>query len=294
MTVESRAVLSTDSIDAIDRFTGARGWARPDGKVVADELSDLFHGIMHHPIRLDQYGHDVGDASAFTATTSGGVRSLSETTCGDWTSTPPSAAATVGATEGMGIMAFNIGSTGCGSNGRFYCASVDKLVRVEPQRSAGRFAFVSSAGWTPGGGIGSADSLCADDAAVAGLPGTYRAVLATDGGSAADRFDTTGAPWVRTDGVLIAATAAAFFSANFYDSAPNVDAAGGGYLGNYARWSGATYFTTPGTSTTTCNDWTSSSSTQSAPSGRIGSTYTFQYSSTPCDASYARLVCAQQ
>ena len=67
----------------------------------------------------------------------------------------------------------------------------------------------------PPSGIAAADALCTSEATAAGLPGTYRAFLATKQASAMSRFDLGGAPWVRVDGVVLATTASDFGAGNF-------------------------------------------------------------------------------
>ena len=73
----------------------------------------------------------------------------------------------------------------------------------------GRRAFVSTTTFSPTGGIEGADAVCAQDAMMAGLSGTFQALLATDMASAVSRF-APGLPWVRTDGILLATTGADF------------------------------------------------------------------------------------
>ena len=51
------------------------------------------------------------------------------------------------------------------------------------------------------------DQRCANEAADAGLSGSFKAYLQTDAGTAASRFDGTKAPWQRVDGVHMTSTA---------------------------------------------------------------------------------------
>jgi hypothetical protein len=97
------------------------------------------------------------------------------------------------------------------------------------------------------------------------LTGTFRALLATTTASAASRFGTTGATWVRADGIAITTTAAELFAAatSAYRVVPN-QTANGAYVTASPRrylWSGATSLTATGTAASTCSDWTSTSST---------------------------------
>src|SRR5690606_37464596 len=40
------AWLSDDTVSAIDRLSGSRGWVRPDGRPFVDTLADLESGII--------------------------------------------------------------------------------------------------------------------------------------------------------------------------------------------------------------------------------------------------------
>ena len=73
---------------------------------------------------------------------------------------------------------------------------------------------MSSGTWLPNaGGVASADTMCQSEAAVAGLPGTYLALLATTTATAASRFDRGGAVWVNTAGLALADSADRVFTA---------------------------------------------------------------------------------
>jgi hypothetical protein len=144
---------------------------------------------------------------------------------------------------------------------------VDKAVVVPPPQTSGRWAFVSKS-HPLGGGIDAADARCQAEATAAELPGTYLAVLPVDGASAADRFNLSGDPWVRMDGVRIAPTASDFFNAAVWESSPILGADGTVYeLVNV--WGGAASLTTPGTLASTCDSWTSTDDQQSVLTGRV-------------------------
>lgn len=116
--------------------------------------------------------------------------------------------------------------------------------------------FASTASFFPGGGLAVADAQCQADAAAA-LPGSYRAMLATSTASMASRFSTTGAPWVRIDGIPLVAAAADMFVANGRLVAALDLTSAGTFLLNYGGWSGSTSPQMAGTLAKTCNDWTS-------------------------------------
>jgi hypothetical protein len=74
-------------------------------------------------------------------------------------------------------------SGGCASDRRFYCLSIDGTVPITPPANSGRIAFVSDTNLNGNSGLAGADTECSDNAALASLPGTYRALLATDSAS---------------------------------------------------------------------------------------------------------------
>jgi hypothetical protein len=149
--------------------------------------------------------------------------------------------------------------------------------------------------------------LCQSEANAAGFTGTFRALLATDGASAASRFDATRAPWVRPDGVPITPTAAQAFQNNTtaWDVALNTTADLSLQFGNWLVYSGeptpgagVNPLTQPGTAASTCDNWTSAA----AGSGRGGagaasnSTLVDAFADRQWGCNYggsARIVCLQ-
>ena len=107
-----------------------------------------------------------------------------------------------------------------------------------------------------GGGRAAANALCQAEAAAAGLSGAFLAVLPTSTTSAASQFNTIGRPWVRSDGIPITETAAEFFSAALWNSAPNLSA-DRIVSQNDPVLFGGTSLEQPATLEATCSDWTS-------------------------------------
>lgn len=139
---------------------------------------------------------------------------------------------------------------------RIYCFQVDFNRPLTPAKSTGRIGFLSSP-WIPTGGLAGADAKCTSDTqGIAALNGkTFQALLATTTASAVSRFDTTGAMWVRTDGIPIVNHAADITSRHLAASI-SVMANGTDYSGS-TIWAGAPDLTSLGT-TDTCTNWTSS------------------------------------
>lgn len=300
-----KAWLSTSTVNAISRLAGASGWVRTDGKPVVNSLADLAQGRLLYPPRLDELGNDLGaDPIVMTGTaTDGTVMNTfgSYTTCSDYTSTGSlSDMLSTGYASASSNMFTAASSMGCSSKARLYCFGVDRQAQVAVIPAVGRYAFVTQLPWGPGGGIGDADLHCQQDASAAALPGTYKALLAPTGSSASSRFDTSGLPWIRADGIAIAPTAAAFFSTTLFDVAPNVTADGSVYFGDVGVWSGAATPTIAGKGASNCTNWLSNSATAFAAGGAVGDTATNTFfnlfpADTACGAAFSmHLTCLQE
>jgi hypothetical protein len=294
-----RAWLSTLTVNAIDRLTGASGWVRADGQPLVNSLADLANQRLFTPLRITETNVDVGVGTAHTATNVNGTRHGAGTTCNDYTAATVGNTLIGGATEAQGGLWTVSTFANCATPARLYCFGVDRAATVAPTPPPGgyRRAFVSSASFVPGGGIAAADALCNGEASSAGLPGTYRALLATVTVSAASRFDAGAGtlPWGRPDGQLCAATAAEFFSAPLLDSAPNTTAALDSHVGNFGNWGGAATVNAAGDNSLTCTNWTSGGSGGSG--GRAGSTSQsrrFAGDINGCAATFVRVTCLQQ
>ncbi|MEZ4398852.1 MAG: hypothetical protein R3B06_02445 [Kofleriaceae bacterium] len=259
-----RAWLSTSTANAIDRLGTASGWTLVDGRPFANTKADLAAGRIFYPITLDETGAARPFNSAWTATNSDGTWISVDNACSNWTSTA-NVGVTAGSTLGASGSWTAYSGNPCTSPLRLYCFGIDRAASVTVTPVAGRRIFMSQAAWSSGGGVASADALCASEAAAAGLTGTFKALLATTTASAASRFSTTGTPWVRTDGIALTSTAAAMFasSTSSYAVAPNLTAGGVALDTNPRRylWSGAADMNALGTAASTCSNWTSTSAT---------------------------------
>jgi hypothetical protein len=167
---------------------------------------------------------------------------------------------------------------------------------LQREKSTGRLAFVSSNTLVPGGGIAAADSICSSEAKAAGLAGSFKALLATDGASAASRFDLRGLPWVRPDGVAIVDKAADL--AQHLNAPIDVGASGAYDFGGAWAWAGAPTPGVAGSAASTCASWTSRSSDPyfyglGGEPGSINSDLGFGTFSFLCESNY-RVYCLQQ
>jgi hypothetical protein len=294
-----RAWLSTSTLNAVDKMGSADGWVRVDGKPVFERALMAKEGLYYSP-NLDETGAAYGDPdlgnSPWVATGSwpDGTADLSNGNCSDWTSsagsgevadpleTPP----LVGAIHEP-----------CSGAYALYCVETDYTASVAPH-ATGRTAFLTTAEITPGGGRDAMDQLCQHEASSAGLGGQFLALVSTTTEAATSRFGP-GAPWVRLDGVQIAAgptdLAVATLGAEL-----NVDTAGTYYYdfdfsshkSSSEVWTGAALPDQKGTVASTCNDWTSTSG-----NGESGSWYaaSFWWANGPFACTSASSVyCLQQ
>jgi hypothetical protein len=295
------ALLSTDTVDAIDRLGTASGWVRTDGRPFALTREDLAAGRLMYPLRLDENGADAEGWSSFVWT--GTEPDLSapdmDDDCQDWTS---------GAMEDRAIGGFlsaakewwlngNYGL--CHGENQFYCLGVDHDEPVPAPTETGRVAFVTELTFSSGDGREAADALCAMEAQAAGLTGVFLALLADVGESASARFSTTGATWVRVDGVRVAPSPTVMFAGPIWEAPLNVTA-DGEHVRPDSIWngSGGADLNAAGTAASTCSGWTSTDASASAttgwPSSTLSQTVGFGIGGGyPCTSS-TRLICLEQ
>lgn len=252
---EVRAYLSTSTVDALDRLQGSRGWVRTDGKVLVDTPESLGTTALQHPLSTNEWGRDIGDAyDAFTGTEANGRSSSAGEHCQDWT-TDTVGLGINGKPSFLGHYFGSFGSASCYQPLGIYCFEVGKNVRISPAPAAGRLVFATVAGLRSG--LAAADAECQLRAGAAQRAGSFKALLAGVGTSPASRFDLTGLPWVRPDGVPVTATASELFQAERWDSSPSLTLDGAYELTGMVT--GGSSLTEPGTSEDTCAGWTSTS-----------------------------------
>ena len=283
------AFMGTSTATAFSRLSG-RGWIRPDGLPVADTIASLENSQLWYPPSLDETG-----AVVLNFVRTGQTPTL---TCNDWTSNASTLYGSGGATPAEGTF-WQVGNAEfCNSQAPFYCFGTDFNVPIaltaQNGLSTGRHVFTTVATFSGAfGGTGAADLQCQTEASNAGLANAtrFKALLATTTASPSSRFDLTGAPWVRPDGVLTATTPTAFMNNTLL--APfsrGADATPNGQL----AWIGTSTMSTVGTAANTCNNWSTASTASNgwvsyaqsgAPFG--GSSY-----ARSCDGPYA-LICLE-
>lgn len=288
------AFLSSSTVNAIDRLAGAVGFARTDGRVFANLPTDIANGAVLRAIDVDEFGAVTGNESIGAWTGSNASGGAESSNCGDWALSDGGSYGAVGGIQATRNRWLYQWEFACTESLRLYCFQTDLAEPLHDYEETGRLAFVSESLFTPGGGIDAADELCTEEANDAGHAGTFHAMLGTTTEGFADRFDLSGEPWVRPDGIGIAETPAATFEARLL--APiNVDL-NGEYIDDVdssSVWSG-TNDRQASIAEANCNDWTSSSSDNYAWSGAPNRSGSPRYASylPSCDSAH-RLYCLE-
>jgi len=244
------AYLSDSTTNAANRVNaGSRGWVRTDGAPFADAPTVFATGNnLVFPVRLDEYGNDLGDVRVYTGTNFG---STTANLCLDWTSNAGVDTGTVSEPKYGFDSAGGYGGA-CSSQAHLLCAEIGRVVQIKLRPDTGRVAFMTKTNWIPGGGRASADALCTSEAAAAGLTGTFLAAIATTTESIASRFPI-GEVYRRVDGVRLLRSPG-MLAADWLDVPPQLD-----QLGDVVRsdfWSGASRLSAASASPAdNCNDW---------------------------------------
>ena len=301
------AWLSTSTVDAgsAAHLNFARGWVRPDGLPFGDTATliaqyQVTGGHTWYPPRLTAAGADVGAGYWFATGTQGGLHQTGFM-CADWTST---AGNSVFGLADTGVAGWGAsGSAGCSPNAfHLACLGTDyqAVVRVVAPPNP-RFIFLSKAPFGAATGVTAANTICTNEATSAGLPGTYKALLAPTGATAGSLFVAHNQPVTRPDGVVVAVSDASFLAIPSAIRAALEIAADGTVPvdTNGAAFTGAASVTAAGTNATTCNNWSTNSGAATGTSGltnySAGTTYfNNALSAQPnCDNAAMRVYCLQ-
>jgi hypothetical protein len=213
------AYLWTQATPAVDRLSSWRGWVRVDGKPFVDRPEYIEGGGILYPLRIDELGEDIGAAPIAIGTTA-----PSAGDCGDWTTPGINFTCSYSHASVWGYDASCLQS--CSAQFHVACFETTFTAPLEITPVAGRRAFVTVQDFVAGGGLPAADTQCMTEANLAGLSGEYRALLATTTATAISRFDLSGPPWVRVDGVRVAAPLA--LAAGDLEAPPSLTALGTG------------------------------------------------------------------
>jgi hypothetical protein len=210
------ALVSTSTVSAATRLVGSRGWVRVDGVPVMDLPADLVTPGVLAPIDRDETGALVTGPVA-TATNQDGTPAMTHTCAnsGDPDFSDATGTIEIGfADQALQGALDTFESQSCATAAPIYCFGVGKTAPlvIAPPANA-RKAFVTAEGFVVDAtGLTKADALCASEAQAAGLSGTFTALLPTISATAISRFSDTERPWVRLDGVQLAASSLAFIA----------------------------------------------------------------------------------
>ncbi len=290
--------------------TTAGPWNGMDGLPFAPVLEELSAGRTILPLRLDETGRPVADATrVLTATLPDGTLNLvGSPPCANWSASFPPASPMGGVVGGVMSYWTDYAGIDCAGTHALACLEVapGNGAALEPFAQAGKVVFVTSrsgtgqlSGWTDAGGregIAAGDAICQAAATRAGLPraSSFKAFLSDTSRNAVDRLTTDG-PWIRVDGAPVAGNRAALASGALF--APiSVDENGrpvGGLNDPVSHWTAWTGTGERGLSTGRhCGDWKAGSGAL----GEIGVAIIglpdwsyFQFVS--CDAWIAALYC---
>jgi hypothetical protein len=285
------AWLSSDAGWAAPRLGYSRGWYRPDGKPAIDSLAALTQrNEMFYPVAVNEKGATT-TAPPWTGTDSSGRARFQ--TCDGWSSMSATITGTVGRVDATGTMWTLNNDFGCDQPRPLYCFGISAHAPARPTAPGARRAFLSQPFIPASTGIVAADNQCNSEAIAAGVGNNYRALLATDAGSAASRFNLAGPPWARLDGALLAPTAAAMMNFANLDTSLNLRA-DGVYSQGQGVWIGSTDLNSPGN--LNCRNWTMADATQMGAIGIEIYVFANRYAnaSVACSDMFKHLYCLEQ
>ncbi len=248
------AWMSSDEDTALNRLKRAyggqtpRGWVRVDGRPFLDQLSEK----ALYPNALDERGR-ASFLTGFSGTNNDGT--AAQPNCADWSDY---SSATYGVVSNANWS--NALVAPCDRSYSVLCMQANYSITIVTPLAApqAKGAFVAY-GFDTSTGLEGADAKCQSDATANGLRGTFRALLAPTGASAASRFHPGGTlGYVRVDGVVVSEKDMDLLSASPLMLAPiAVSAAGDYFLGDTLPaypFTGADHPQALGDSN--CNGWT--------------------------------------
>jgi hypothetical protein len=202
------AWLSDSTTNAIDRIPASAGpWYRLDKVPFARDKTALATDRLLSPPHVDELGvAHCGTPGSYiaTGTLEDGSWAGAGNDCGGWADL--GANVTLGTSCGTGGAWTEYGFSSCGSQGRLCCLQTEGGRLLEFFAGTHRRIFVTDGTYLPVtdfNSLAQADALCSAEASSAGLPGTYRAIIADSGTNAIDRIPA-GGPYVRPDGMKVA------------------------------------------------------------------------------------------
>jgi hypothetical protein len=255
------AWLSRSGVTAKSRIGDARGWVRRDGKPFAAQLAGSRYQVpVLYPPEVDETGAILAAGGpVWSASNDDG--SASGNDCTNWTETGTSYHMTTGERSGGTFSWSGYSNNPCAGPYALYCLGTRYTAAVPPPAppSPRKVAFMLDVnkGYSirPNGNLLDADMVCNTTATQSGLPGTYKAMLATSTASAASRFTTNGRPYVRPDGVVVVSSDADLFLASPKLLAPIEVGPTGSHWGGSGVFTGAANPQAKSGPDDNCKDW---------------------------------------
>jgi len=278
------------------RFAGAQGpWIRPDGTPFVATLAELFTARFLNPLAVDETGARYATVPPWrwsnTRVDGSAFSTMATQTCNGFSSSSGLAAtglfgssATSGGDRWTSHPSFN---QPCANAASLGCFQIDTSASPRgflpgPQvADEGTRIFLSSMSFTGSASRAAMDAQCVVDAAAAGLPGSYLALVGTSTAAPLSRFPRP-FPWVRVDGWTVIqrieetdAFAPAILRA---DGTRPTSLELRAWTGSGARLDATG---------STCSDWTSAGSGVAGASGDVTGQFDWQGSAPPaCNTSH--------
>jgi hypothetical protein len=271
------ALISANGVNASSRITSTGSFVRMDGELIAVNTADFFSDKIRAPISMDENYRliDFGvtnNGQVMTATTSAGLYD-GQGDCAGWTST--TATLSVGRTgrssggPGMFVASESTGASCASANLRIYCIQNTSVTTksLAPVAVGGKIVFVTSAPYLPG--VSATPLAFCDAQKPAGSVSIFKPFLATSTTSASVSAGiVAGTKYYRVDGAFVG-TGSELNSKKIHNG---IWVTGSGtFLPSIVTgvFTGADTPSALGTASSTCNNWTSS--TTGAPiAGRVG------------------------
>lgn len=281
---------------------GAGPWVRVDGFPFAGRIDEMVAPTNRvlAPPDLDELGAVILWYEGYWSNTEySGAVYPAETGCENWTTDSAVLSAASG-TVSNSSASWTTGTSSCDFLLRLLCLESGPAPPLPPHHSGGALAFVTSqmgngdlSSWPQAGGqtgLAAGDAICRSLATSARLPApdSFVALLSDGVTDAIDRLTLDG-PWVRIDGVRIAATKADLTD-QLLEAPLNVTQQGA-YLTNWVVRSGS--FSTGLSTGNDCADWTSSLGAVTANGGRANSSGPnwINIGTAGCDFQSSRIYC---
>lgn len=270
------ALLKADTRpDRSAPFATSRGWRLPSGRWVADTAAQLADGSFFQPVNELISGLPVPGGGASRRIWSG---EFGGQDCDDWTNE-----------NTIGDQTFlpqwrrmSDGSFSCSEMFRLYCFEYGRSVPYVPNPIVEKLVFLSLGKFTPNP-LSTADQMCQSEATTAGLPGTFIALLPTNGMAALDRLPNGSATvFQRVDGVEVGRLGDVATQLTYI-----THAADGTSPPESGVWTGGNPAIPQAN---TCSDWVAT--TGSAETSAAYDWPGFRGNTAPCSAAF-RLYCAQ-